>query len=141
MDNEAENVSETVIFSKEEDKNDWQTHFMPKNTRHEKAMFHLRAQYPRKCVTIFVRTLYELANGYNFTTKNEEIKDRFIIELQDKWLSKHLQFTPNKVLDISRNYEQIRTQMKERQEKTSTRSERKKEILVILSGRKQKKNI
>ena len=80
---EEESVLKTVTFWKKEDENDFETvmikfepHSLPKkNTSHKKAMFHLSAQCPGECVTIFVRALYELADGCNFTNKNEEIKD------------------------------------------------------------------
>ena len=45
-----------------------------KNSMHEKAMFHLRAQRVEECV-IFPSALYEVADGCDFTSKNEEIKD------------------------------------------------------------------
>ena len=53
--------------------------------------------------------------------KNEEIKNRFIIWLLDKRLSEHLKFTPklklDKALDMVKSYEQIRTQIEEREAK------------------------
>ena len=57
--------------------------FITKNTTYEKAMFHLRAQRPGKYLATFVRALHKFTDGCNFTNKNEEIKDRFIIGLQD----------------------------------------------------------
>ena len=52
---------------------------MPKrNISHEKAMFLLRAKHFEECVTTFARALNDLADVFNFTNKNEEIKDRFI---------------------------------------------------------------
>lgn len=55
-----------------------------------------------------MRALCELTDGCNFANKNEEIQDRFVIRLQDKGLSEHLQFTPDlkldKALEMVRSY-------------------------------------
>ena len=39
------------------------------------AMFHLIAQWLKECVT-FVRALYKLVDGCNFTNKNKETKEQ-----------------------------------------------------------------
>ena len=111
---------------------------MPKkNTTHKKAMFYLRAQCLR-CVITYAKTLYEFANGGNFPSKNKEIKGR--LKTQNKGLSECFQFTLDlkldKALEMVRSYEQIRTQMKERQTKNVDRIQMK--ISEIFSGQNQK---
>ena len=87
MGKEAKNVTKTVKFSEKENENDFETVMIKfthkKNTTHEKAMFYLRVQCPGEWVTTFARVLYELADDSNFANKNKEIKDRFIMGLQD----------------------------------------------------------
>ena len=96
MDKKVKNILKIVTFSQKENENDFKTtkikfkaHFMSKKNTMHKRLFHLRQQQPRECVT-FVRSLYKLADGCNFANKNKEIKDRFIIRLQDKGLSECL---------------------------------------------------
>ena len=79
---ETENVYKTGLYSKKGNENDFDTVLMKfeahiilkKNVTHENVKFHSRA---KNCV---------------FENNNEEIKNRFVIELEDKRQSERLRF-------------------------------------------------
>lgn len=100
MGNEAENIFKTFDFKEDEDENDYETvlerfneYFVPKrNTIHERACFYQRQQKPDEMAETFIRALHELSVNCEFgEKKNEHIRDRLVVGIRDKELSRKLQ--------------------------------------------------
>ncbi|XP_013882267.1 uncharacterized protein K02A2.6 [Austrofundulus limnaeus] len=91
-------------------------HFVPKrNIIHDRACFHKRVQKAGEPVEAFVRSLYELAQYCEFGgTKDEQIRDRIVIGIQDRDVSQKLQLeadlTLERAIQIARQSEQIKQQ-------------------------------
>ena len=71
-------------------------------------------------IETYVRKLYDLAEYANFDNKDENIRDRFAVELLDKELSEKLQLcsqlTLKEAITQARQFEQVRSQLsKQRQ--------------------------
>ena len=63
-----------------------------RNVIHERAMFHQRSQHSDESVEAYIRSLYEMAEYCDFgTAKDYCIRDRLVIGVRDKRLSKRLQ--------------------------------------------------
>ena len=144
MSTETENVLKTVIFFKKKDENDFETimitfeaYFMRKNITHKRTMFHLRAECPKNVSQDSCEHDMNSQMVVTSPANNKKIKDRFNIGLQDKGFSERLQINSNlkldKALEMARSYEQIRTQMKERQ-----RLKKKRQRILNERGKLQK---
>ena len=66
----------------------------------------------------YVRSLFELSEHAQFAEKEETIRDRLVLGLQDQELSQKLQLesdlTLAKAVKIARQHELVKTQIKER---------------------------
>ena len=93
------------------------THFVPQvNVIHERATFHKRSQREGESVE-YVRSLFELSEHAQFAEKEETIRDRLVLGLQDQELSQKLQLESDTTLDkavtVARQHELVKTQIKE----------------------------
>ena len=68
-------------------------HFRPeRNVIHKRAMFHQRSQHSGESAEAYIRNLYEMAECCDLgTAKDNCIRDRLVIGVHDKSLSKRLQ--------------------------------------------------
>ena len=125
MGKEAEHIFKSFQFADEEDKKKFEKvfekfdeYFVPKrNTIHERARFHQRAQQPGESVETFVRTLHEISEHCDFPDKKEQIRDRLVIGILDKELSEKLQLrsdlTLEKAVETARQSEMVKSQIKD----------------------------
>ncbi|XP_065943746.1 uncharacterized protein [Magallana gigas] len=125
MGKEAEHIFKSFQFADEEDKEKFEKvfekfdeYFVPKrNTIHERARFHQRAQQPGESVETFVRTLHEISEHCDFPDKKEQIRDRLVIGILDKELSEKLQLrsdlTLEKAVETARQSEMVKSQIKD----------------------------
>lgn len=93
-------------------------YFVPKkNVIHERATFHRRDQRAGENVEQYVRSLYELAEHADFPEKEETIRDRLVLGLNDQELSEKLQLetdlTLRKAITLARQHEQVKQEMTE----------------------------
>ena len=91
---DAERVFSQFNLSEEESENSdtvlekFNTHFVPQvNVIHERATFHKRSQREGESVEEYVRSLFELSEHAQFAEKEETIRDRLVLGLQDQELS------------------------------------------------------
>lgn len=77
-------------------------HFVPKrNVIHERACFHEQTQRAGESVEAFVRSLYELTQHCEFgNSMDEQIRDRIIIGITDKEVSRKLQLEADITLPV-----------------------------------------
>ena len=124
MGSDAERVFSQFNLSEEEGKNfdtvleKFNTHFVPQvNVIHERATFHKRSQREGESVEEYVRSLFELPEHAQFAEKEETVRDRLVLGVQDQELSQKLQLESNLTLDkavtIARQHELVKTQIKE----------------------------
>ena len=132
MGNEAENIFKTFTFTEEEDENDYETvlekfdeYFIPKrNTIHERACFYQRQQKPGEMAETFIRALHELSENCEFgDKKNEHIRDRLVVGIRDKDLSRKLQLTSDLTLEkavlMVRQAEEVAQQITQQEQQAS----------------------
>lgn len=108
MGSETENIFQTFSFSRREDAyvirlsfGKSNAYFMPKrNVMYERSRFYLRVQLPEEPAENFIHTLHELEEA--FPKKNNQIKDRLVIILQNKDLFDRLQLIPDLELEKAR---------------------------------------
>ena len=86
-----------------------------KNTIFEKANFHKRNQRADETVEEYVRALYELAEKCDFENKrDEQMRDRIVIGIQDASISQDLQLEKNltltKAVETARAAESVKGQ-------------------------------
>lgn len=76
-------------------------HFVPRrNVIHQRAMFHQREQKQSESIEEFIRSLYELTEHCNFgNQRDENIRDRLVVGIRDKELSRDLQLKADLTLD------------------------------------------
>ncbi|KAK0146533.1 hypothetical protein N1851_014140 [Merluccius polli] len=107
---EAENVFKSFAFvgAEDNDKYDdvlakFDNYFVPKkNTIHERACFYQRVQQPGEMAESFIRALYELSETCDFgVIKNEHIRDRLVVGIRDKGLSRRLQLMSDLTLETA----------------------------------------
>ncbi|KAK7098381.1 hypothetical protein V1264_002692 [Littorina saxatilis] len=68
------------------------THFVPqKNVIHVRAVFNTRSQHSGEQIEPYVRALYELSEHADFHNRDEAIRDRFVLGVNDRELSEKLQ--------------------------------------------------
>ncbi|ROL43556.1 hypothetical protein DPX16_13487 [Anabarilius grahami] len=93
------------------------SYFIPKrNVIHERACFYQSVQCPGERAESFIRSLYELAEHCEFgSTREEHIRDRIVVGIQDKELSRKLQLIPNLTLEMTvqetRQSEEVKAQV------------------------------
>ena len=126
---EAETVIKSFVYAEEGDDKKYpkvlklfDDYFVPKkNVIHERARFHLRSQNQGESVESFVRSLHEIAAYSEFGQKSEQIRDRLVIGINDKELSERLQLLPDltleKAVEMARNSELVKSQIKDLQSK------------------------
>ncbi|KAI2647390.1 Transposon Tf2-8 polyprotein [Labeo rohita] len=131
---EAENIFKSFTFTAEESDDDYDTvlgkfdeYFMPKkNVIHERACFHQRAQRPGEKAECYIRALYELSENCEFgANRNEHIRDRLVVGIRDKELSRKMQLMTDLTLEtavqMTRQAEDVAQQISQ-QESQSTGS-------------------
>ncbi|XP_070577813.1 uncharacterized protein [Ptychodera flava] len=71
-------------------------HFVPRNNVvNERALFRHRIQKAGETVEAYVTDLYHIVNKCEYGDRDEHIRDQLIFSIQDKELSRKLQFKPN----------------------------------------------
>ena len=128
---EAENIFGSFHFDGDDDSEDFEvvmdkfdTYFIPKqNVIHERACFYQRVQRAGEKVEIFIRALYELSEHCDFgVTREEHIRDRIVVGIRDKELSRKLQLIPNLTLEMTvqeaRQQEEVKAQVSQQGEAT-----------------------
>ena len=93
-------------------------YFIPKrNVIHERAMFNQRIQQPGESVESFIRALHEMSIYCEFADKSNQIRDRLVVGLADRRVSRDLQLENNLTLDgaitIARQSEIVKAQLNE----------------------------
>ncbi len=100
MGNEAEHIFKSFTFNEEGDEKKFDVvlrkydeYFFPKrNVIHERACFYQRVQRPGEKAETFIRTLYDLSEHCDFGEhRDEHIRDRIVVGILDKELSRRLQ--------------------------------------------------
>ena len=83
---------------------------------HNRTVFHRQKQNSGESVEQFVRELLRLAEGCNFTSKDEAIRDMFVVGITDAETSKKLQLleklTLQEAVKQARQAEEVDQQMK-----------------------------
>ena len=123
MGNEAEHIYKSFTYSETENRNGFDTvlkkfdeHFIPKrNVIYERAVFYQRVQNVGESVESFVRNLYELAETCDFgENKAQNIRDRIVIGILDKKVSRDLQMksdlTLERAIETARHSELVKSQ-------------------------------
>ena len=126
---EAENIFGSFHFDEEDDGEDFEVvmgkfdaYFIPKrNVIHERACFYQRVQRAGEKVEIFIRALYELSEHCEFgVTREEHIRDRIVVGIRDKELSRKLQLISNLTLEMTvqeaRQQEEVKAQVSQQGE-------------------------
>ncbi|KAK0141097.1 hypothetical protein N1851_021899 [Merluccius polli] len=97
---EADNIFKSFTFDAEADKKEFDIvlakydgYFYPKrNVIHECTCFYQRVQRPGEKAEMFIRALYEMTEHCEFgTTREEHIRDRIVVGILDKEVSRKLQ--------------------------------------------------
>ena len=103
--------------SYEEVKERFENHFIVKrNVIFERAKFNSRNQRAGESVDSFITDLYDVARHYNFGALKEElIRDRIVMGLQNRELSEKLQLDPNLTLEKATNLARQRETVKQLQ--------------------------
>ena len=106
MGSDAERGFSQFNLSEKEGKNfdtvleKFNTHFVPQvNVIHERATFHKRSQRESESADEYVKSLFELSEHARFAEKEETIRDRLVLGLQDQELSQKLQLESDLSLD------------------------------------------
>ena len=120
---EAENIFKSFALSEEDQKKfdevlkKYDDYFYPKrNVIHERVCFHSRVQRPGEKVEMFIRAVYDLSEHCDFgTVKEENIRDRIVVGILDKELSRKLQLETNltltQTIQTVRQSEEVTTQV------------------------------
>ena len=128
---ESEHIFSQLGLTEEEEKdyelviNKLEEHFTPKrNVIHERAMFHQRNQQNGESAETFIRSLYEMAEHCEFgTTKDDCIRDRLVVGISDKELSKRLQLKEklnlSETVKIIRQAEAVKIQISSQKDSKS----------------------
>ena len=104
-------------------------YFVPRrNVIHERACFHLRVQRPGEKAETFIRALYELAEHCEFGgNRDENIRDRIVVGILDKDVSRKLQLTKDLTLALTietvRQSEEVASQVSMQGETTGVTQE------------------
>ncbi|GAB1606983.1 hypothetical protein Ahia01_000981000 [Argonauta hians] len=88
-----------------------------RNIVHERAVFQERKQKPEETVEEFYRALFSLAEHCRYNDLEDQIRDRLVVGLKDHKTKEILQLTPDlnlqRAVDIARQREQIKAQLRE----------------------------
>lgn len=112
---EAEKIFSSFDFASEDEEENYEAvlkkfdeYFIPRrNVIHERACFYQRSQQPGETAELYIRTLYELSEHCEFGDKRDEhIRDRLVVGIQDKELSRRFQLKAN--LTLAQVIEQVR---------------------------------
>ncbi|KAM9409964.1 uncharacterized protein KZ484_002057 isoform 1-T2 [Pholidichthys leucotaenia] len=130
---EAENIFKSFSFTEETDQKKFDVvlgkydeYFCPKrNVIHERACFHQRLQRPGEKVEMFIRALFEMSEHCDFGVKRDEhIRDRIVVGILDKELSRKLQMmadlTLAQTIQTVRQYEEVVLQVHQQGEAHAT---------------------
>ncbi|XP_024117381.1 uncharacterized protein K02A2.6, partial [Oryzias melastigma] len=107
---EAENIFKSFTFNDMADRDKIEVvlakcddYFFPRrNVIHERACFHQRVQRTGEKAESFIRALYELSEHCDFgAAKEEHIRDRIVVGIQDKELSRRLQLMSDLTLALT----------------------------------------
>ena len=91
------------------------THFVPQvSIIHERVTFHKQSQREGESVEEYVRSLFELSEHAQFAEKEETIRNRLVLGIQDQELSQKLQLesdlTLDKAVTIAKQHELVKKQ-------------------------------
>jgi len=119
--------------SYEELKERFENHFIVKrNVIFERAKFNSRDQRAGESVDSFITDLYGLARHCNFGTLKEElIRDRIVVGLQNRELSEKLQLDPNLTLEKAANLARQRETVKQQQNILAADSRLHRRLLMV----------
>ena len=125
MGTEAEQIYKTFAYNEAaEDANiqdvlaKFDTHFNPqRNIIHLQCVFNQRNQAQGESIEEFIRALYELSEHAQFADRNEAIRNRLVLGVLDRELSKKLQLEKDLTLalaiQLSRQHELVTAQLSE----------------------------
>ena len=98
-----------------------------KNIIHERALFQERRQKTDESVEEFYRALTALAEHCNYNDLDDQIRDRLVVGLRDIKTKEKLQLTHDltltKALEVARQQEQIKAQMKDQRASSGSSAE------------------
>ena len=91
-------------------------HFVPKrNVIHERAKFYSRSQSANESIEQYVRALHELAEHTDFQDRDESIRDRLVLGINNRELSQKLQLekdlTLQSAVELARHFELVKAQV------------------------------
>ena len=123
MGEQADDIFISFEFTAEQEKNyeevkeKFENYFIVKrNIIFERAKFNSRSQRAGESVDSFITDLYGLARYCNFGALKEElIRDRIVVGLQNRELSEKLQLDPNLTLEKATNLARQRETVKQQQ--------------------------
>ncbi len=126
----AENIYKSFVFVQESQKNDYavvlgkfnEYFFLRRNVIHERVCFHQRVQQPSEKAEAFIRAVYELSEHCEFDAmRDENIRDRIVVSILDKELSRRLQLITNltlaQTIQTVRQTEEVATQVSMQEER------------------------
>lgn len=121
---EAENIYGSFTFDNVDDCDTFDivlgkfdAYFIPKrNVIHERARFHQRIQSAGEKAEAYIRALYELSEHCEFgPNRDENIRDRLVVGIRDKELSRKLQLMEDLTLEMAvqevRQEEEVKAQV------------------------------
>ena len=99
-------------------------YFTPKiNVIHERSRFYQRDQLAGESIEAYVRELHELSSRTQFADNEEAIRDRIVLGVRDKDLSRKLQLqadlTYRKAVDLARQQELVEKQINDQRKSSS----------------------
>ena len=113
MGEQADGIFISFEFTAEQEKNYEE---VKRNIIFERAKFNSRSQRAKESVDSFITDLYGLARYCNFGALKEElIRDRIVVGLQNRELSEKLQLDPNLALENATNLARQRETVKQQQ--------------------------
>ena len=129
---EDNRIFRTLLFTPPDIDTDYNTlvakfteYFIPKrNIIHEHCIFQERVQTTSESVEEFVKELQTLALHCDYTNTTEMVRDRFVMGINDPLVKQKLQLMAadlslDKAVTITRQHEQVKTQMREQIQHTA----------------------
>ena len=132
MGREGDDIFQTFNFAEGERDTNFDTiikkfddYFIVKrNIVHERSKFQERKQLQDETVEQFYRSLRTLVQYCEYRDLEDQVRDRFVVGLLDKKLKEKLQLTQDltlpRALEIARQHEQVKLQLKEQCENSET---------------------